>query len=128
MCNNDYNLKKCHFKQFQPTAKFCIETCYLICTLNQMTGFWIKCNAEQKWVNPLWEKVSLHEKWSFPWRICLVNVTKSAVSCGFDHIYCSCFVQCNMTKIYMDYKYKSIRDFFNFCAVLLFKSIKKIVN
>ena len=31
---------------------------------------------------------SLHKKWSFPLRISSVNVTKSAVSCGFGHIYC----------------------------------------
>ena len=31
--------------------------------------------------------LSLHKKWSFPLRIYSVNVTKSVVSCGFDHIY-----------------------------------------
>ena len=30
---------------------------------------------------------TLHKKWSFPLRISSVNVTKSAVSCGFGHIY-----------------------------------------
>ena len=30
---------------------------------------------------------SLHKKWSFPLRISTVNVTKSAVSCGFGHIH-----------------------------------------
>ena len=30
---------------------------------------------------------SLHKKWSFPLRIFSVNVTKSAVSCEFGHIY-----------------------------------------
>ena len=29
----------------------------------------------------------LHKKWSFPCRISSVNVTKSAVFCGFGHIY-----------------------------------------
>ena len=29
----------------------------------------------------------LHKKWSFPLRISSVNVTKSAVFCGFGHIY-----------------------------------------
>ena len=29
----------------------------------------------------------LHKKWSFPLKIFSVNVTKSAVSCGFCHIY-----------------------------------------
>ena len=31
--------------------------------------------------------ISLHTKWSFPLRISPVNVTKSAVSCEFGHIY-----------------------------------------
>ena len=31
--------------------------------------------------------LSLHEKWSFPLRTSSVNVTKSAVSCVFGHIY-----------------------------------------
>ena len=30
---------------------------------------------------------TLHENWSFPLRISSVNVTKSAVFCGFSHIY-----------------------------------------
>ena len=30
--------------------------------------------------------LSLHKKWSFPFKISLVNVTKSAVSCGFGHL------------------------------------------
>ena len=32
-------------------------------------------------------KQPLHKKWSFPLRISSVNVTKSAVSCGYGHIY-----------------------------------------
>ena len=32
-------------------------------------------------------KIALHRKWSFPLRISSVNVTKSAGSCGFGHIY-----------------------------------------
>ena len=31
--------------------------------------------------------MTLHKKWHFPLRISSVNVTKSAVSCGFGHIY-----------------------------------------
>ena len=30
---------------------------------------------------------TMHKKWSFPLRICSVNVTKSAKNCGFDDIY-----------------------------------------
>ena len=43
----------------------------------------------------------LHKKWSFPWRISSVNVTKSAGNCRFSRIYrkkpswkTSYFVQC----------------------------------
>ena len=31
-------------------------------------------------------KLTLHKKWSFPLRISSVNVTKSAISCGFGYI------------------------------------------
>ena len=31
--------------------------------------------------------LSLHKKWNLPLQISLVNVTKSAVSCGFGHNY-----------------------------------------
>ena len=31
--------------------------------------------------------IALHKKWSFPFKISSVNVTKSAVSCVFAHIY-----------------------------------------
>ena len=33
------------------------------------------------------DQMSLNKKWSFPLSISSVNVTKSAVSCGFGHIY-----------------------------------------
>ena len=52
----------------------------------------------QSWLNFV---LTLPKKWSFPLRISSVNVTKSAVSCGFGHIYwknpqwkTSFFVQC----------------------------------
>ena len=48
-----------------------------------------------------WPYLTLRKKWSFPWSISSVNVTKSAVSCRFDFIYrrnpswkTSFFVQC----------------------------------
>ena len=31
--------------------------------------------------------MTLHKKWSFPLRVSSVNVTKSAVSCEFGHVY-----------------------------------------
>ena len=51
--------------------------------------------------NYIFSHLALRKKWSFPLRISSVNVTKSAVSCGFGHIYwrnlswkTSFFVQC----------------------------------
>ena len=35
---------------FQPSIAFHIETSHLICSANQMTGFYMKCNTELKWV------------------------------------------------------------------------------
>ena len=49
--------------------------------------------------------LALHKKWSFPLRISSLNVTKSAVSSGFSHIYrrnplwkTSFFVQCCLSS------------------------------
>ena len=46
----------------------------------------------------------LYKKWTFPWRISLVNVNEAAVSCRFGHIYwrnpkwkTSFFVQCEFS-------------------------------
>ena len=36
---------------FQFSDAFHIETSHLICSSNQMTGFYMKCNTELKWVN-----------------------------------------------------------------------------
>ena len=36
---------------FQPSVAFYIETSYLICRANRMTGFYMKCNTGLKWVN-----------------------------------------------------------------------------
>ena len=38
-------------------------------------------------VNHYKTSITVQKKWSFPLRISSVNVTKSAVSWGFDHIY-----------------------------------------
>ena len=45
---------------------------------------------------------SLRKKWCFPLRVSSVNVTKSAVSCGFGHIYWK----------------KSLMENFIFCTVI----------
>ena len=36
---------------FQPNTAFHIKTSHLICTANQMTGFYMKCNTGLKWLN-----------------------------------------------------------------------------
>ena len=45
-------------------------------------------SALQSWKSlNVFKENPLHKKWSFPLRISPVNVPKSAVSCGFGHIY-----------------------------------------
>ena len=39
------------FNPFQPSVAFHIETSHLICTANQMTGFYLECKTGLKWVN-----------------------------------------------------------------------------
>ena len=36
---------------FQPSVAFHLEISHLICTANQVTGFYMKCNTGLKWVN-----------------------------------------------------------------------------
>ena len=36
---------------FQPSVAFHIETSQLICTANQMNGFFMECNTGLKWVD-----------------------------------------------------------------------------
>ena len=36
---------------FQHSVGFHTETSHLICSANQMIGFYMKCNTELKWVN-----------------------------------------------------------------------------
>ena len=53
-CNQNFNFQrvKIQFKvdPFQPDVAFLIETSSLICSANQMTGFYKKCNTRLKWV------------------------------------------------------------------------------
>ena len=39
------------FNPFQPSVAFHKETSHLICSTNQMTGYYIKGNRGLKWVN-----------------------------------------------------------------------------
>ena len=46
-----------HLNPFQLSVIFHIGTCHLVCIANQMTGFYMKCNAGLKW-GPKWVKAS----------------------------------------------------------------------
>ena len=51
-----FYLNRLYFKQnqvinpFQPSVTFHVETRHLIFSANLMTGFYIECNTELKWV------------------------------------------------------------------------------
>ena len=42
--------------KFQPSVTFHVETSSLICSANQMTGFYMKCNTGLKWFNEIFSK------------------------------------------------------------------------
>ena len=44
------------FNQFKPSVAFYIETSHLICSANQTTGFYIKCNTALERIK--WEDIS----------------------------------------------------------------------
>ena len=75
------------FNSFQSSVVFHIEASLLIYNVNQMNGFYMKCNTGVKWVkergtlvpNGLKSHETLHNKRSFPLRISSVSMTKSAV-------------------------------------------------
>ena len=52
-------LLKKNINPFQPSVAFHIETSHFICTENQMTGFYMKCNIGLNWV-----KKNTVEKWA----------------------------------------------------------------
>ena len=39
------------YTPFQPSVAIHLETSHLICSANQMTGFYMNCNPELNWVN-----------------------------------------------------------------------------
>ena len=41
-------------KQFKPSVAFCIKTSHLICCVNQVNGFYMKCNTGLKWFTYLY--------------------------------------------------------------------------
>ena len=65
---------------------------YLFCRIGSFISIFftktgIPFSPGEGCIKSYFKHVTLHKKWSFPWRISPVNVTKSAVSYGFDHIY-----------------------------------------
>ena len=74
---------------------------------------------------------SLHKKLSFPLRISSVNVTKSAVSCRFGHIYqrnpewkTSFFVQWFSCKYWETLKHFILKELTNDCLVFYEQALK----
>ena len=53
-----------------------IEFCFIVVMLSL-----------NKFLTIYFNKQTLHKIWSFPLKISSVNVSKSAIYCGFDHIY-----------------------------------------
>ena len=67
---------------FQSSVAFNMETSYLICTANQMTGFYMKCNTGMISVNKV--AAIQHVAGNLPWRCSNVVVTlnESCSACG----------------------------------------------
>ena len=51
-----------------------------------MLCHWSLCLPPENIKKPL-EAYPLHEKWSFCWKVFLVNVSKSADNCEYAHVY-----------------------------------------
>ena len=45
-----WNIATNRYNPCQSSVKFYIKTSHLICTVNQMTGFYMKWNTELKWI------------------------------------------------------------------------------
>ena len=81
---------------FQSNVVFHTETSHLICSANQLTGFYMMRTLVVKGLSShhlLVQCVKSVQSWhtaqklKFPLRISLVNVTKSVGNCAFGHIY-----------------------------------------
>ena len=51
LCHNAFNDGVSFFNPFQPSVAFPTETSNLICSANQMAGFYMKYNTGLKWAN-----------------------------------------------------------------------------
>ena len=51
LCHNAFNDGVSFFNPFQPSVAFPTETINLICSANQMAGFYMKYNTGLKWAN-----------------------------------------------------------------------------
>ena len=60
---------------YQNNIKDTLDLLYIV-----RAGTFLTLNKQVK-------NMTLHKKWSFPFGISPVNVTKSAGNCGFGHIY-----------------------------------------
>ena len=50
MLGNPEHVGRNYVNPYQPSVEFHTETSHLICTANQITGFYEKCNIWLKWV------------------------------------------------------------------------------
>ena len=80
---NLYILSKCGKKRTRKIPN--TDTIYTTLIRAFFSSIWI--TQQLRSVGISLQKYETEQKWSFPLRISLVNVTKSAVSCGFGHIY-----------------------------------------
>ena len=44
------NFMYIQYNPFQTSIAFRVETSHLVCSENELTGFYIECNTGQKWV------------------------------------------------------------------------------
>ena len=103
--NLTYSNKRKHFRRFDikiltPKSRQAKNHWQKLIFL-RFVLFFLNCKRDFYICSKCYRHVALHEKWSFPLRTSLVNVTKSAVYCGFGHIYWK----------------KSSMEYLNFCAV-----------
>ena len=95
-------LLPCLFNPFQPSVVFRIETRHLICSANQMSGFYMKWNFQPKWV-----------------RKTLYLQKEAVYSCSTDQLFRKCY-EIHKETLVMDSfssKVKGLNGFFtlDFC-------------
>ena len=111
-----------YFNSSQPTVAFHIETTYLTCTANQLTGFYMNCNTRMKWMNAIfvqivWWKIlyviNFFEYDSQNIVFCRKNYYKLAVVlqfCGINYCIFICRYKKKFTINGTDYQFSSYQS------------------